>query len=664
MNACKNNKKFDDLIARAIGRDRPKFDFDKWKQTHKKEIGIFESQTAEQKISRSVWIFGIGRIFMKSPFNKLAGAAAILILAFVIWYSMNFTTTVYALTDVPQIIGQATKVIHLRMRWFSAGHELRQEFWTDVDKGRSYHYYEGIGSEEGPDGLQTIKYITENVFDGRFVMKVNLTKKTVSFGKLLSCMEEPMQRIMIDRISKSILPDIQNLDQYTKVGQEHIDGKRYDIWQREFRLVSSGGSRSGSVDSEYPRFRYEYCVSPASGDVGRMTYWHKSDRLKEWEKVVETDQIEIDAEPPVDIFLTESPAGYTLKNQKATADIVGLHLDVFRSIQGYNLIAPASFTLEDGSVLICWCGTHDSIGSGPDAIYENLVFGGDLPKAPTELFALMSYKDRNKPGYNIHYVGRHLMVTSKADCHYEWALYIPQREISVEGISTDNVAFIRFNNPKKKDSAQEPSWFITSFAITAQNFSQYIRSAIKELSDIQVMPAEMAYDNLLALAKQIRNRTDLFESSQKAAAEARDHIGSLAPVKREQLATPEQVSREAKKLIEDFYTAIVDGRNVDAIKMLKYKEPRASRVVTNMKTLPGIENIKVGDIYATEENALVITNEFVAYEGKSGRWAISVLREKGVCLIKDFNATSTQRMQKEIDKYLQQFPKARHFPEP
>ena len=178
------------------------------------------------------------------------------------------------------------------------------------------------------------------------------------------------------------------------------------------------------------------------------------------------------------------------------------------------------------------------------------------------------------------------------------------------------------------------------------------------------MPAEMAYDNLLALAKQTRNRTDLYESSKKTAAEARDHIGSLEPVEREELATPEQVNWEAKQLIEDFYAAIVEGRKIDATRMLRYEEPRASRVVTNMKTLPGIENIKVEDIYATEENALVITNDFAVYEGKSGRWAISVLREKGVCLIKDFNATSTQSMQKEIDKYLQHFPKAQHFPEP
>ena len=56
MNA-ENNKKLDELILGAISREQPEFDFNKWKANHKKEIQIYESQTAEQKASRSVWIF-------------------------------------------------------------------------------------------------------------------------------------------------------------------------------------------------------------------------------------------------------------------------------------------------------------------------------------------------------------------------------------------------------------------------------------------------------------------------------------------------------------------------------------------------------------------------------------------------------------------------------
>ncbi len=79
MNAGKSNKNLDELISCAISRERPEFDFDKWKAEHQKEIKIFESQTAEQKTPRYVRIFEIGRIIMKSKVSKIVAAAVIII---------------------------------------------------------------------------------------------------------------------------------------------------------------------------------------------------------------------------------------------------------------------------------------------------------------------------------------------------------------------------------------------------------------------------------------------------------------------------------------------------------------------------------------------------------------------------------------------------------
>ena len=39
-----DNKKLDELICRAVARDRPQFDFDKWKEEHKEQVEIFQSQ--------------------------------------------------------------------------------------------------------------------------------------------------------------------------------------------------------------------------------------------------------------------------------------------------------------------------------------------------------------------------------------------------------------------------------------------------------------------------------------------------------------------------------------------------------------------------------------------------------------------------------------------
>ena len=43
MNSDNSNKNFDELISGAIGRDKPQFDFDKWKEEHKEQIEIYQS---------------------------------------------------------------------------------------------------------------------------------------------------------------------------------------------------------------------------------------------------------------------------------------------------------------------------------------------------------------------------------------------------------------------------------------------------------------------------------------------------------------------------------------------------------------------------------------------------------------------------------------------
>jgi len=49
MNSDKNNNNLDELITEIISRNKPKFDFNKWKENHEKEIDLFKSQ--EKSIS-------------------------------------------------------------------------------------------------------------------------------------------------------------------------------------------------------------------------------------------------------------------------------------------------------------------------------------------------------------------------------------------------------------------------------------------------------------------------------------------------------------------------------------------------------------------------------------------------------------------------------------
>jgi len=78
MNVDNNNKNFDELITKAIGRDRPKFDFDKWKQTYEKEINIFESQKKSPKTNLISFKPNIQRTIFLSKVGYIAAALLVI----------------------------------------------------------------------------------------------------------------------------------------------------------------------------------------------------------------------------------------------------------------------------------------------------------------------------------------------------------------------------------------------------------------------------------------------------------------------------------------------------------------------------------------------------------------------------------------------------------
>lgn len=79
MKADRNNKKLDELISQAIGRECPKFDFDKWKQSHEEEIRTFKSQLDQEQTSHSAKVLKIWRTIMKSRITRPFAAAMIII---------------------------------------------------------------------------------------------------------------------------------------------------------------------------------------------------------------------------------------------------------------------------------------------------------------------------------------------------------------------------------------------------------------------------------------------------------------------------------------------------------------------------------------------------------------------------------------------------------
>lgn len=145
MNAGKNNKNFDELIAKAVGRGRPEFDFDKWKQTYEKEIGIFESQTTGCEALRSAEPPNIWRMIMNSRITKPAAVAAIvLVVVLGVILIGRSATPAYAIEQTIQAMRSLKSVRAYCTDWDgSKGETLVQ---IDPETGQEEYYYSDIGN--------------------------------------------------------------------------------------------------------------------------------------------------------------------------------------------------------------------------------------------------------------------------------------------------------------------------------------------------------------------------------------------------------------------------------------------------------------------------------------------------------------------------------------
>ena len=126
MKPDKSEIKIDELISRAIGRERPTFDFDKWQADHQKEIQTYDAQA--KKLSDSVSSLRIWKTIIKSKITQFAAAAVIIIV--VLTGIRTFTSAsawakiVQAFNEVENvhIVGQATEPNGKKTR--------REEYWA------------------------------------------------------------------------------------------------------------------------------------------------------------------------------------------------------------------------------------------------------------------------------------------------------------------------------------------------------------------------------------------------------------------------------------------------------------------------------------------------------------------------------------------------------
>ena len=444
----------------------------------------------------------IWRIIMKSPITKFAAAAVVIL---VVVFSMTFldrsSTPAFGMTHALELISQA-KTLHVRgwriQKYGIPPKELKLpfEYWYDLENGRYRINYSNmsLGSNEIDHASRICdgKYIMS---EGRYKPTGDRVHKTINFEKF-----DPTKKINIKWLDW--YRKLRQIEGFRKIGQEIINGEKYDIWQGEY---------NSGVDDNIDRIRLQTWLSPETARVGKSKTWRKKDN-EDWIQVNEYTTIERNAPLPEGIFKTEPPAGHEIKTAKEDATVpIRQERDVYEHTQfGYaplNYWVEPVFHLNDGSLLACWQSVDAKESRDQSGYFQSLRVGGDLPKLPTEIFALSPEPNVR----DVQFIGYHLAFTpketEKGQRWYEWSLYIPDKEPPPVNAVLDYRIHRRLNVNRTKDIENS----INQIAVgdpqeikTEDDFNNFVLGAMAGRSDDGLIPEYVNYENILQLAKRLR----------------------------------------------------------------------------------------------------------------------------------------------------------------
>lgn len=436
----------------------------------------------------------IRRLIM-NRFTKLTAAAVIIVIVVgigIYYFTGDGTTPVYGMSDLPELFRKA-RVIHTQgLNYFPRhampdGQEIppvEMEQWIDMENGRVRFTTCGLTSNQ--NGIRIT--VGETISDGEYKLSLLHTDKWAIFFKISEYQRMLEKHYSLDQMFGQMFGDVERLDSFVKTGQEKIEGVEYDIWEGE---VTHPVTKHTGL--------YKCWLSPSSGETKRIQAWVKQSD-GQYQLDYEYDRIKRDVAVPDGIFTMEVPQDYELRSTKETA--IPLELDDGGSVHcgSCTLDSRITFTLSDGSVILGWCSFDRESETSQEDLFENLEFGGFLPKLPVEIWGL---KPSGWTG-DITYVGRHSAYTQKGDKFIEWSLYVP------EGLPPARSEMLGYDVLYRFNLEEKPKWIIgytLDYGLqikTEEDFDKWVIGAMAELSDDGNAPEGVTYESVLQLTKQIR----------------------------------------------------------------------------------------------------------------------------------------------------------------
>jgi len=248
-------------------------------------------------------------------------------------------------------------------------------------------------------------------------------------------------------------------------------------------------------------------MAPATGELGRIYIWAK-DHEDRWRLSWCAETIERDVEVPEEVFAFDPPPDYEYQNTLETATL-GEGLGTGWYFMGRARVCVAvSFTLADGSMIVAWHSDDLEQDRYVDQthLFQDLTPGGELPKLPMVVYGLKTIPLEPYSRPEVIYTGRHLAYTKSDRWYYEWALFVPTRPSPPAATGPEVVRMLcRFNLPVEQEPAVGNP--VHENPIAPDEFDLFVRGAMAELSDDGVAPGHVTYENVMALARQIREST-------------------------------------------------------------------------------------------------------------------------------------------------------------
>jgi len=437
----------------------------------------------------------IWRIIMRSRITKFAVAAVIIIGVLIginqFGGSIDGTTTVYAMSDVPELMYTA-RTIHMRGVIYNPdtknpGQFIPADAEILIDLENERWRNKAVGMIKDQDGTQILQ--TESIFDGGEVeLNLNHNKKTASYSKVGEYDRKRNCQQAVNTIMYFTCSNTEMLDMYKVVGQEKIDGHMYEIWE----LVIDNPdpmAMSGKMQS---------WLSPETGDIAQVLIWMRDDD-NEWFKAGEITTLDFNIEVSNEDFQMSAPSGYEYINTIDTANenvFAGVSCGTGEFIlEGHLLLA-----MKDGSMIACWSARKYQGDISQGDYFTNLEFGGKFPQLPCVVEALKASAN----GHEAIYEGYYLGYTQRNGRFYVWGIYITTDPI--ESPLRQILPYeILYKTDGKKDASCRLNKTVDMPIENAGDFDDFVLGAMRQLSDDSTAPEYLTYQAVQELSEQIKS---------------------------------------------------------------------------------------------------------------------------------------------------------------